>query len=129
MAKKFDFRGKDIEELRAMPMENFLSLLNSRARRTLKRGLTDKQKKLLERVRRFRGQDKLIRTRCRDMIILPEMVGAKIGIYSGQEYKSIIITNEMIGHYLGEFSPTRKRVQHSAPGFGATRSSKFVPLK
>jgi len=36
---------------------------------------------------------------------------------------------EMIGHYLGEFSPTRKRVQHGAPGVGASRSSKFVPIK
>ena len=35
----------------------------------------------------------------------------------------------MIGHRLGEFAMTRKTVKHSAPGLGATRSSKFVPLK
>ncbi|MBI5061707.1 MAG: 30S ribosomal protein S19 [Candidatus Aenigmarchaeota archaeon] len=129
MAKKFTYKGKNFEDIQAMKMEEFMTLINSRARRTLKRGLTDKQKKLLERVRKFKGQDKLIRARCRDMIILPEMMGAKIGIYNGQEYKPVIITHEMVGHYLGEFSQTRKRVQHSAPGFGATRSSKFVPLK
>jgi small subunit ribosomal protein S19 len=129
MAKKFTFRGKTLEELQALDMEGFVKLLTARQRRTLTRGLTDKQKKLLENVRKFRGQDKLIRTRSRNMIIMPDMVGSKIGIYNGKEYKSVIITAEMIGHYIGEFALTRKRVMHSAPGFGATRSSKYVPLK
>jgi small subunit ribosomal protein S19 len=35
----------------------------------------------------------------------------------------------MIGHYVGEFAQTRKEVKHSGPGVGATRSSKFMPLK
>jgi len=35
----------------------------------------------------------------------------------------------MVGHYLGEFAITRKRVKHTGPGVGATRSSKFMPLK
>ena len=39
------------------------------------------------------------------------------------------ITPEMLGHYFGEFAPTRQRVQHGDPGMGATRSSMFVPLK
>ncbi|MFQ5919523.1 MAG: ribosomal protein S19 family protein, partial [Thermoplasmata archaeon] len=39
------------------------------------------------------------------------------------------IRAEMIGHYLGEFAMTRKPVKHSGPGVGATRSSKFLPLK
>lgn len=129
MAKKFTFRGKTFEELQAMSIDEVTNLLTARQRRTLRRGLTDKQKKLLEKIRRFKGEDKLIRTRCRNMIVLPEMVGAKIGIHTGFEYKPIIITQEMVGHYLGELALTRKRVQHSAPGFGATRSSKFVPLK
>ncbi|MEJ2296768.1 MAG: ribosomal protein S19 family protein [Candidatus Lokiarchaeota archaeon] len=43
--------------------------------------------------------------------------------------KVVEIMPEMIGHYLGEFSLTRKRVQHGSPGIGATRSSKYVPLK
>ena len=63
------------------------------------------------------------------MIILPEMVGVKIGVYNGKEYTPVEVKPEMIGHRLGEFALTRKPVKHSSPGFGATRSSKFVPLK
>lgn len=129
MARKFLFRGFEFDELEKIPLEEFINLLNARQKRTLKRGLTERQKKLLEKIRKYKGQDKLIRTKCRDMIILPEMVGAKIGIHDGKEYKSVMVVPEMVGHYLGEFALTRKRVMHSAPGFGATRSSKFVPLK
>ncbi|MBI2971972.1 MAG: 30S ribosomal protein S19 [Candidatus Aenigmarchaeota archaeon] len=129
MAKKFTFRGKSIEELQAMNMEDFTRLLATRQRRSLERGLSKTQKKLLEGVRRYKGKDKLIRTHARDMVILPEMVGSKIGIHNGKEYASIIIDEAMIGHCLGEFALTRKKVQHSSPGLGATRSSKFVPLK
>jgi small subunit ribosomal protein S19 len=63
------------------------------------------------------------------MVIIPEMVGVKIGIHNGKEYVSVDIKPEMLGHRLGEFAMTRKPVKHSSPGFGATRSSKFVPLK
>jgi small subunit ribosomal protein S19 len=129
MAKKFLFRGKSLEELEKMESSEFLPLLNSRERRSLKRGLTRNEKKLLERIRRSKGQDKLIRTKERDMLILPEMVGVKLGIHDGREFKTVTIEAGMIGHRLGEFALTRGRVKHSAPGLGATRSSKFVPLK
>lgn len=129
MAKIYRFRGKTQEELEALSLEEFSSLLKSRQRRALKRGLPKQQKKLLERIRSLKGKDKLIRTHSREMIILPEMVGAKLGIHNGKEFIMVIIDASMLGHRLGEFSQTRKRVQHSAPGLGATRSSKFVPLK
>ena len=125
---KFMYRGKTLEELLQMNINEFAELLPARERRSLKRGLTERQKKLLEKIRKYKGK-KLIRTHDRDMIILPEMVGAKIGVHNGKEFVVIEIKPEMIGHRLGEFAPTRKRVQHSAPGFGATRSSKFVPIK
>ncbi len=124
---KFMFRGKSFEEIKNMTLEEFSTLLKSRQRRALKRGLTEKQKKLLENIRR--DPKKFHRTRCREMIILPEMVGVKIGVHNGKEYVPLEIKPEMLGHRLGEFVPTRKPVKHSAPGFGATRSSKFVPLK
>jgi len=57
------------------------------------------------------------------------MVGKKVSVYSGQEYVTVEIKPEMLGHFLGEFVPTRKETKHSSPGMGATRSSKFVPLK
>jgi small subunit ribosomal protein S19 len=76
---------------------------------------------LLERLRRAyrakkRGKDLITRTHVRDMIIFPEMVGLKIGIYNGREFSIVEIRPEMIGHYLGSFSLTRKRVQHGSPG-------------
>jgi small subunit ribosomal protein S19 len=129
MAKKFLFRGKSFEELEKMRIEEFALLLKSSERRSLRRGMTRIEKKLLERIRNNKGQDKLIRTKARDMVILPEMVGAKVGIYTGQEFKPVTIEESMIGHRIGEFAMTRGRIKHSAPGLGATRSSKFVPLK
>ncbi|KHO48300.1 MAG: 30S ribosomal protein S19, small subunit ribosomal protein S19 [archaeon GW2011_AR5] len=129
MAKIYKFRGKTQEELEAMSLEEFSGLLKSRQRRALRRGLPKQQKKLLEKIRKQKGKDKLIRTHSREMIILPEMVGAKLGIHNGREFVMVVIDSSMLGHRLGEFSQTRKKVQHSAPGLGATRSSKFVPLK
>jgi len=124
---KFEFRGKSIEEIRELNLEDFSMMLKSRQRRSLKRGMTDKQKKLLEKIRK--NPKKFHRTMCREMVILPEMVGIRIGVHSGKEYVALDIKPEMLGHRLGEFVMTRKVVKHSAPGFGATRSSKFVPLK
>ncbi len=124
---KFTFRGKTFEEIKEMDLGEFSLLLKSRQRRTLKHGLTERQKKLVEKIRKNPG--KFHRTRCREMIILPEMVGVKIGVHNGKEYTPLEIKPEMIGHRLGEFVMTRRPVKHSAPGFGATRSSKFVPLK
>ncbi|MFX1550878.1 MAG: 30S ribosomal protein S19 [Promethearchaeota archaeon] len=117
-----------------MNMDQFIQLLPARARRSLKRGLPPRQKKLLERLRRAyrakkRGKDLLTRTHVRDMIIFPEMVGLKIGVYNGKEFVTVEVKPDMISHYLGEFAITRKRVQHGSPGIGATRSSKYVPLK
>ena len=124
---KFDFRGKTLEEIQNMSLEDFSLLLKSRQRRSLKRGLSDNQKKLLENIRKNPG--KYHKIKGREMLILPEMIGTKIGVYSGKEYVALEIKPEMLGHRIGEFVLTRKKVSHSAPGFGATRSSKFVPLK
>ncbi|MBI1971786.1 MAG: 30S ribosomal protein S19 [Candidatus Aenigmarchaeota archaeon] len=127
MAKKFLFQGKSLEELQAMSLEDFSKLLKSRARRALKRGLTGQEKILLETVRR--EPDKFHKTHCREMVILPEMVGKKFGVHNGKEFFALAVTEEMIGHRLGEFSHTTKEVKHSAPGIGATKSSKYIPLK
>jgi small subunit ribosomal protein S19 len=125
---KFLYRGKTFEELKSMDLASLRNLLNARERRSLKRGLTEEQKKLLKKMRK-KGKDKLIKTHARDMIILPEMVGYKFGVYNGKDWVVVEIKPEMIGHRLGEFALTRKRPKHSAPGFGATRSSSHVPLK
>ncbi len=126
MAKIFSFKGKSLEEIQGMSLEDFSRLLPSRQRRSLRRGLTPLQKNVLERTRR---STKPVRTHAREMIILPEMVGKKFLIYAGKEWVALDINADMLGHRLGEFAQTRKKVMHSSPGVGATRSSKFLPLK
>jgi small subunit ribosomal protein S19 len=127
MARIFKYEGKTLEELKNMSLEEFSKLLPSRSRRSLLRGLTDRQKKLLEEIRK--DPQKFHKTHERDMVILPEMVDIKFGIYNGKEYKTVTIEPEMLGHRMGEFALTRQRVMHSAPGAGATRGSKHIPLK
>lgn len=124
---KIEWRGKSIEELKAMSLNEFAALVTSRERRALKRGWTESQQKLLEKIRK--NPNKFHRTKCRDMVIVPEMLGIKIGVHNGKEYKTLEIKPYMLGHRLGEFALTRKEVKHSAPGFGATKSSKYIPLK
>ena len=130
MARVFTYRGFKLEELTKMPLDEFVKLLPARQRRTLKRGLTPAQKKLMEKIKKAKRGEKIkIKTHCRDMVVLPEMVGLTIFVHNGKEFQKVDIKPEMIGHYLGEFAPTRKRVVHGAPGMGATRSSMYVPLK
>jgi small subunit ribosomal protein S19 len=123
---EFTFRGKSLEELKKLSQDEFALLVPSRQRRTLQRGISEDHKKLLHKVK---IRDPNIRTHLRDMIVLPEMVGLKIAIHSGKEFTPIDILPEMMGHYFGEFVLTRKKVSHGAAGIGATKSSKFVPLK
>ncbi len=124
---KFSYKGKSGEEIEKLSIEDFSGLLTSRARRALKRGLTAPQKKLLEEIRKNPGG--FHKTHCREMVIIPEMLGKKIAVYNGKEFVTLEMREYMLGHRLGEFAVTRKQIKHSAPGFGATKSSKFVPLK
>jgi len=112
-----------------------MKILPARQRRSLKRGFLPRQQTVLDKFRKLKKQEQkggkplVIKTHCRDMIVLPEMVGTIFGIYNGKEFIEVELTAEMIGCYFGEFAPTRQRVQHGDPGMGATRSSMFVPLK
>ena len=67
-----------------------------------------------------------VNTRLRNAIILPEMVGGVIGVYTGRDYLPVEIKFNMIGHYLAELAVSYKRTKHSKTGKGATRSSKHV---
>ncbi len=120
-------RGKTFEEIKKMSLEEFSKLIPSRDRRALKKGLTPEEKVFLIKLRK--KPTAFHKTHSRDMVIIPELVGLKIGIHNGKEFVPVEIRPEMLGHRLGEFALTRKKVAHSAPGFGATKSSKFVPLK
>lgn len=126
MVRIFTYKGKTIEELQKMSLGEFAKLLPTRQRRSLLRGFSEKQKKFLERLRK---SEKPVRTHLREMIIIPEMVFKKVLIHNGKEWLLVDIKPEMVGHRLGEFALTRKKVTHSAPGVGATRASKFLPMK
>jgi small subunit ribosomal protein S19 len=134
MPKEFMYRGHTIESLQAMSMDEFITILPSRQRRSLQRGLTPEQRILLEKLRAAHEENKkgeaiTVKTHVRDMIILPEMVGAKIAVHQGKEFLPLTVKPEMVGHYLGEFAITNKPVRHGTPGIGASRSSMYVPLK
>ncbi len=127
MARKFYYRGKSLEELKEMSLKEFGVIITSRERRSLIRGFSDRQKKLLEKIKQ--EPDGFHKTHERDMVIVPEMSDAKLGIFNGKEFIRVTITPEMVGHRLGEFSMTRAKTKHSSPGAGATRGSKHIPLK
>jgi small subunit ribosomal protein S19 len=127
MAKKeFTYRGKKLDELKMLSINEFAELIPSRQRRALKGGLSEEHKKILDKIRK---DDKNLKTRCRDMVIIPEMVGHSVKVYTGKDYFLLAITEEMIGHYLGEFALTRRRVMHNAPGIGATKSSAAISVR
>jgi len=69
--------------------------------------------KLLKKISGMKPGDKtVIKTWSRDSMIAPEMVGFTIGVHNGKEFIPVLIVEEMVGHRLGEFSPTRKFVKH-----------------
>jgi len=132
MVKKiFTYRGHTLDDLKEMSIEEFAKILPSRLRRHLKRGLTESEKILIKKVeaRGDKSEQKPIKTHVRNMIILPKFVGIRFMIYNGKDWNIVEITEEMIGHRLGEFSKTRKMIKHSGPGIGATRGTKFASVK
>ncbi|WP_422284677.1 30S ribosomal protein S19 [Methanothrix sp.] len=123
--EEFLYRGRKMADLSKLSIEELAGLFPARQRRSIKRGIAKENKKLLA---RLKNKDS-VRTHIRNMIILPDMVGKKIEIYNGKSFERVEVIPEMVGHFFGEFSMTRGRVQHGAAGVGATRSSKYVPLK
>jgi len=128
----FMYRGHTLDELQELSLDEVAELLPARQRRTIERGLSVEKEKLLE-TARDAGEEETandpIRTHLRDMPIVPEFVGLTFAVHNGQSFERVEIEPEMIGHYLGEFQLTRNSVEHGQAGIGATRSSKFVPLK
>lgn len=133
MAKKeFTYRGKRMEELLAMDTAAFAELVTARARRSL---LRNENKHLLAKVDKAKAEldsgkfPKPVRTHRRDTIVIPKMVGLRMAVYKGNEFVNVDIKPEMLGHYLGEFALTRKRVTHGKAGIGATRSSTAIAAR
>ncbi len=125
MARKiFVYRGKTMDELQQMSLNELADLLPSRARRSIKRGFEDSKKKIMDKL----SKKDSIETHVRDMIVLPQFVGKTIKIHNGKEFVAVIVQEEMIGMYFGELVLTRKKVSHSSPGVGATKSSSSVSV-
>lgn len=127
MAKKiYTYRGKTLEELKQMSTNEFAELLPAKLKRSLKRGLSHSQEMLLKKIKE--GKKKL-RTHARDLVVLPQMVGLKINVYRGDRFAEVYVEPEMIGHKLGELVMTRAKLQHSAPGIGATKSTTSISVR
>jgi len=126
--REFTYRGLTLPDLQKLTLEEFSKVAGARARRSIRRGFNVETNHFYERMRSTPA-DKIVRTHCRDALVLPEHVARRVAIHTGKEFKEIEVRPEMVGHYFGEFALTRRFEKHSGPGVGATRSSKFMPLK
>jgi small subunit ribosomal protein S19 len=124
--EEFTYRGFTIDELKAKGINELLPLMPSRPRRKVVRGFSRGEETLLAKVR---SGDEKVRTHLREMLVMPEMIGKTIEIYNGKEFIKVEFQPESVFHYLGEFALTRKKISHGSAGIGATRGSKYVPLK
>lgn len=69
--------------------------------------------RLLKKIKNQKPEDKaVIKTWSRSSMISPEMVGFTIGVHNGREHTPVFVTEDMVGHRLGEFSPTKKFLGH-----------------
>jgi len=80
--------------------------------RSLKKGLYINEKLLKKINAQSAGSKNIIKTWDRASMIAPEMVGFTIAVHNGREHLAVYITEQMVGHRLGEFAPTRKFVRH-----------------
>ncbi len=92
--------------------------------RSLKKGpyIDPKLKKKIEEMNAL-GEKRVIKTWARDCVIFPEMVGHTIAVHDGRRHVPIYITENMVGHRLGEFAPTRTFRGHS--GHHTERSTRL----
>ncbi|MBZ9577750.1 30S ribosomal protein S19 [Patescibacteria group bacterium] len=80
--------------------------------RSLKKG-PYVDEKLLKKVKKLKpGDETVIKTWARFCTITPEMVGFTFGVHNGKEHIPVQVTEDMVGHKLGEFAPTTKFMRH-----------------
>ncbi len=82
--------------------------------RSSKKGLYVHEK-LMKKVQQAQssGSQKIIRTWSRSSMIIPEMIGMTFAVYNGKRFVPVFISEQMVGHKLGEFSPTRTYHGHA----------------
>ena len=93
--------------------------------RSLKKGpfIHDSLRKRIDEMNK-KGDKKVVKTWSRASMILPEMIGHTIAVHNGQKHVPIYITEQMIGHRLGEFAPTRYFRGHAGQDKTAKRKTK-----
>jgi small subunit ribosomal protein S19 len=106
------FRGVNVEDMKKMDLREFSKYVKSRPRRLIDRNY-DMIMKFVKRCEKCDAKGKPIRTHLREMIIVPVMVGETIYIHNGKEFQKVEITDQMLGHRLGEFSQTRRIAKHT----------------
>ncbi|MEK6906395.1 MAG: ribosomal protein S19 family protein [Nanoarchaeota archaeon] len=126
--KQITFRGKKIEELKELGVREFAKYLRARERRGVLRQFQVIED-FVSRSKKKLSKNKQIKTHQRDIIIVPNLIGMKIHVYNGKSFIPVDITEEMLGHRLGEFSLTREKIKHGTAGVGATKGSKSKSKK
>jgi small subunit ribosomal protein S19 len=126
--KEFSYRGQSLDELKKLDIREFAKLLKSNEKRTALRQYDELHKFLIVCNNKL-AKNKQIRTHLRHLVVVPNMVGMRINVYNGKQFLPVDINGEMLGHRLGEFSPTRTKVKHGSAGVGATRSSASRSVK
>ena len=134
--RKFTFRGLELEKILDLNQEELLEVVHARARRRMLRGMKKKRhvgllNKLKKAKKAAGALDKPapVKTHLRNMVIVPDMIGSQVAIYNGKVFNLVLITADMLGSYLGEYSISYRPVRHGRPGLGSTNSSRFIPLK
>merc|ERR1712093_731680 len=128
-ARKYTFRGLELDELLKMPQEGLFELFTARVRRKLNRskGFKGKYQKLLEKLRNSKKnlqpgeKPPMIKTHLRNCVVVPEMIGSIVGVYTGKEYKPVEVKFDMIGKYLGEFAMTYSPNLHGKTSKGGKK--------
>lgn len=122
-SKEVFFRGKSLDYLKSLDVRECAKYLKARPRRAVLRHF-EAIENFTKRCEKKIAKGKRIKTHLRDLVVVPKLVGMNIQVHNGNSYADVPITAGMIGHRLGEFNVTRKKVNHSAAGIGATKSSK-----
>jgi len=127
-SKEKFYRGKNVEELKKLDVREFAKLVKSRPRRAILRNF-DIVEQFIKKCNEKTAKRKLIKTHTRCLVIVPAFVGLTIHVHNGNSFVPVKVTEEMLGHRLGEFALTRKTVKHGAAGVGATKSSASLSVK
>ncbi len=126
--KEFTYKGNTIEELKKLDVREFAKFTTSRQRRTILRNFQQIEEFVNRSIEKLKN-GKRVRTHQRDIVIVPGMVGMTIQVYNGNNFVPVEIIGDMLGHRLGEFSPTRGKVKHGSAGIGATKGTRSKAKK